>query len=31
MKKFKLILLTVLTVFAFTSCEEEMPAGQNAN
>jgi hypothetical protein len=31
MKKLKLILLTVLTVFAFTSCEEEMPAGQNAN
>jgi hypothetical protein len=31
MKKIKLILLTVFTVFAFTSCEEEMPAGQNAN
>lgn len=31
MKKLKLILLTVLTVFAFISCEEEMPAGQNAN
>jgi hypothetical protein len=31
MKKLKLILLTVLTVFAFTSCEEEVSVGQLAN
>lgn len=31
MKKLKLLFLTLLTVVAFTSCEEEMPAGQGAN